>query len=93
MERHSITRVINGGKTKMLENVNTNLALIIGLWTVAIATVPIYFWYKIMQRKRCKHEFENYRVCNKCGLKEKAVEQTVKEETKTAAEQILKETG
>ena len=47
--------------------------LLMGLWIVTIATVPIYYWYKIAQRKGCNHEYQNYRVCEKCGQREKGV--------------------
>jgi hypothetical protein len=75
----------------MFENVNPNLAIMIGLWIVTIATVPIYYWYKIWQRKTCEHEYENYRFCPKCGIKEKAIEP--KEETKKTSEELLNQVG
>lgn len=44
-----------------------------GLWIVAVATLPLYYWYKAEQRKKCKHGFANYRYCEICGHREKAV--------------------
>ena len=51
-----------------------NLALMIGLWIVTIATVPLYYLWKMYQRKICKHEYKNYRICSACGIREKAIE-------------------
>jgi len=79
----------------MLENVNINLALMVGLWIVTISTVPIWWLWKMQQRKRCSHDFQNYRVCPDCGLKEKAIEspKPITEEIKATTEKILEETA
>ena len=53
---------------------DTNMSIMLGLWIVTIATVPIYYWFRIAQRNHCKHNYQNYRVCEKCGRREKAVQ-------------------
>ncbi len=54
-----------------------NITLLMGLWIVSIATVPIMYWYRLWKRKNCNHEYQNFRFCEKCGKREKQIEEKV----------------
>lgn len=50
-----------------------SITLLMGLWIVTIATVPIFYWYRLWRRKVCSHDYQNFRFCTKCGKREKQV--------------------
>ena len=49
------------------------LTIMMGLWIVSIATVPVYYWVRAWKRSNCVHEYINIRICDKCGKREKAI--------------------
>ena len=40
---------------------------------LAMLSVAVYYFYKMQQRNKCEHEFEQQRICCKCGLRQKGV--------------------
>lgn len=50
------------------------LVLLIGLAIVSMATLPVWYYYKIHKRRHCEHDFKLFRICMNCGERERYIQ-------------------
>ena len=49
--------------------------LLMGFMILTIGTVALYYKWKLAQRQGCLHKYLYYRICSRCGMKERAEKQ------------------